>query len=419
MTVIRNSAESLQDSFEAALSSTPLSVTVDQNEDSAGRLRVSEVTTLIDIKHLHDKQPLFIDEVVSGGTSVHSSAESRVLMSVSSNNDYVIRQTKQRFNYQSGKSHLIFVTFDNFQPITNVNKRIGYFSTSDVAPYTADRDGFFLQSTGSEVRFRVFKNGTEQVNIEQSNWDDPLDGTGPSGITIDWTKSQVFIFDFLWLGVDKIRMYTDIEGKLIPVHTEAFSNVSDGVYMGSPNQPVRYEIRSTGGSGNLSQICSSVNTEGSLNQIGKFLSYNVGNNELNANNNSSNYAAIGIRLKADQIDTLIDVISFTTLATTSDNYLIQLLLNPTVSGTFTYSDEADSSVQIAEGDTANTVTGGTLLYSSYGLGNKNGEVASARLDSAIRLGSNIDGTRDEIVLTIRPLSNGLDVYSSLNWRELT
>ena len=36
-----------------------------------------------------------------------------------------------------------------------------------------------------------------------------------------------------------------------------------------------------------------------------------------------------------------------------------------------------------------------------------------------RLGAAIDGTRDEIVLCVRPLTNNADIEGSLNWRELS
>lgn len=39
------------------------------------------------------------------------------------------------------------------------------------------------------------------------------------------------------------------------------------------------------------------------------------------------------------------------------------------------------------------------------------------IPSELRLGTNIDGTRDEIWLGIRAISGGLDIYTSLTWQE--
>ena len=41
------------------------------------------------------------------------------------------------------------------------------------------------------------------------------------------------------------------------------------------------------------------------------------------------------------------------------------------------------------------------------------------LSNALRLGAKIDGTVDEIVLCVRPLSINADVQGSLSWRELS
>ena len=160
-----------------------------------------------------------------------------------------------------------------------------------------------------------------------------------------------------------------------------------------------------------------------MNQVGRVLSVNTGTTELSASSSGTAYAAIGIRLKTANLDTVVSLLDYTILATTSDNYLFEILYNPTVAGTFTYSDVTDSSVQVATGVTANTVTGGTVIFSEYGAGsaggkNGTGSVAQSSIDNAIRLGAELDGTRDEIVLTVTPLTNGLDVYTSINWREL-
>lgn len=387
-----------------------------QNLDAGGRLRVSEITTLVDIKHLHDKQPLLIDEEIGGtATSVHSTSEARVRMTVNANADYVIRQTKQRYNYQSGKSQIVFETFDNFQPTTNVTKRVGYFTSNTTAPYNSDLDGFFLESNGTEVSFKVYKNGTVTSDIPQSSWDDPLDGTGPSGVTIDWTKSQVIIFDFLWLGVDKIRIFTDIDGELFPVHCQHYSNNIAGVYMSSPNKPIRYEIRSTGGSDYLDQICCSVGTEGSLNNVGIIRSYNTGNDSYLAQSQNNKYALFAFRHKAGFEDVVIDLITLNLLVTSSDSFLWEYQLNPSVT-TPTFNPVDDGSLEIATFSNNTQISSdGLILDSGYVY-----QKSDARKDilNAIKLGMTIGGVRDIGVLTITPVTNGLNVFGGITYREI-
>lgn len=51
-------------------------------------------------------------------------------------------------------------------------------------------------------------------NVARSNWNDPLDGTGPSGCNVDFTKAQIFMMDQEWLGVGQVRMGVVIDGNI-------------------------------------------------------------------------------------------------------------------------------------------------------------------------------------------------------------
>jgi hypothetical protein len=386
------------------------------NIDAFGRLRVSQVTTQFDAKQLHDALPLFIDEETIGtGATSHDTTLAENELTTASNSDAVILQTKQRFNYQSGKSQLLFWTFNGMNNETNITKRIGYFSSNTTTPFNSTLDGFWLENDGTTLRIKVYRSGTEIDNVARSSWGDPLDGTGASGITHDFDKNTILVCSFEWLGVGEVQFGIVKDGVIIPFlyldHTEI-----QGVYMSSPNQPMRWEMRQTGaGSGTMNVICSSVNSEGSINQLGKILSENLGTSFVNANSTGSKYALLGIRLQSAKVDTLVDLLDYSILSITNDNQLVEVWLNPTVTGTFTYNSITNSSVQIAKGAGA-TVSGGTLLFSQYV---SRQSATPISIENAIRLGMAIDGTLDTIVVTTNPLSSNADVYGSITWRELT
>ena len=391
------------------------------NIDAFGRKRVSQVTTQFDMKQIHDNLPLFVDTVTNGtATSTHSTTEAHSALTTTSNGDWVKSQTKQKFNYQSGKSQLIFLTCNNFgSDGDGVTKRIGYFSSSTTTPFTADLDGLFIQSDNSGVSINAYKTGTLISQVYQSSWNiDKLDGTGKSGITVDWDKNIIFIIDFEWLGVGRVRFGCVIDGLIYYFHNSNAANNITGVYMSSPNHSLRWELIQTGSiAGTFNFICGSVNSEGGLNKLGKILSSNVGTNFINANNTSTVYALIGIRLQSAKSDTLIDLLDFSVLSATNDNQLIEAWLNPTIAGTFTYSNVTNSSVQVALGATngSNTVTNGTRLFSKY-IAAKS--APSMSIENAIRLGCSMAGVLDTIVLTTRPLTSNSDVYGGISWREL-
>ena len=85
--------------------------------DAFGRLRVSEPFTVFDSKQIYDKAPLVFDESTTGSpTSAHVAGDSCVRMTTQSGSaSSVIRQSFMRFNYQPGKSQLIFCTFANLE----------------------------------------------------------------------------------------------------------------------------------------------------------------------------------------------------------------------------------------------------------------------------------------------------------------
>lgn len=382
------------------------------NIDAFGRARVSELTTQFDAKQIYDNLPLFIDTVTNGtGLSTHSTIEANSQLSTLLSGDYVISQTKQRFNYQSGKSQLIFMTCNNFDTQTNITKRIGYFSSSTAGSYTADFDGLFIES-GINVSINVYKTGTEVEKTFQSSWNlDRLDGTGKSGINIDWDKNIIFVVDFEW----RVRWGVIVNGLITYFHESNHANVTTGVYMSSPNQPLRWEIRQNGvGSGSFNYICASVNSEGSINKLGKILSVNNGDTHVNANNTNNTYILHAIRLNSTNLDTLVDVLSFNSLSVTNDAFLWSVVLNPSIKGALSFTTLTRSSLQHAVGSTQ-TITGGTVLDSGY-VSAQSGD--SKVIDNAVRLGSTIGGVSDILTFCVRPLSSNLDVYGAISWREL-
>jgi len=395
--------------------------------DAFGRLRVSQLNSQLDLKQLHDNLPLFYSQYISGnGTITHSEDEAHSELASLSSPAVVMLQTKQRANYSSGKSQEILMTFNDFALETNAVKRVGYFTHLDsTAGYDTDLDGLWLESDGanSVVSINVYKTGTQIESTAQASWNlDPLDGTGESGLTWDWDGNTIFFLDFEWLGIGRIRWGVVHDGIVIYFHESNFSQASTGVYMSTPNQPIRATLRQTGaGTASFNFICSTVGSEGAINKLGKILSDNLGTSIINANSTSNVYALLGISLQSAKADTLVDLLDFSVLATTNDNQLIQIWLNPTVAGTFTYNNVTNSAVAIAKGDTGGgasttTVTGGTLLYSQY----VSSQTATPiNLENAIRLGMDIDFTTDKIVLTTRPLTTNSDVTGSITWRELT
>jgi len=390
--------------------------------DAFGRVRASNPYTLFDSKQIHDNAPLYFDDSEvsgSGTTSTHSTARASTTLAVSNNTaGRRVRQTFQRFNYQPGKSQLILCT----GALTLSGGGSGIFSAMG---YFDDDNGVFVEvedgTVGITIRSSVSGSAVDNT-IAQANWNgDKLDGNGDSGHTLDASKVQIFWCDIEWLGVGSVRCGFVINGQFILCHTFHHANVETSVYMSTPNLPIRYEIENdgTGAASELEHICASVMSEGGIQANGSLRYKSTEGTHVDATTADTNYAIIGLRLKPTHLDEQVELISMSMINEGLQDFEWSVLFNPTVAGTFTYVDQANSACQVATGATANTVTGGTPIGGGMvKSGNQAGSVSES-LANALRLGSAIDGTQDEIVLCCRPLAANADIEGTLTWRELT
>lgn len=381
--------------------------------DAFGRLRVSQSHTLFDSKQLYDKAPLFWDEVidnVSGNAaSTHSVVDADVTMHVESG-DSIIRQTFARFNYQPGKSQLVLFTGVLGVHPSGVTARMGYFD---------ENNGLFLESVDGVIAFVERKDGVDTKFIQSSWSKDKLDGTGLSGVTIDFSKIQLFWFDLEWLGVGTVRYGFLSDGAFLAAHHSHHANLVERVYISTPNLPLRYELSSTGPTAEMHHNCSTVIVEGGI-QASSLLHSISNETPVKANSSGTIYALIGLRLKTTHLGIIMGIADFSVLSLAKDNFEWLLLHNPTVDNVFTYSDIADSGLQVARpnadspspnvvSDVGYRVTGGFV--------SEVGRDMSGGLGNSLRLGASIAGVRDEVVLAVRALSINLDVHGSLSWRE--
>lgn len=394
--------------------------------DAFTRGRVSAPQTIFDSKQLFDNQPFFWDdqEVSGSGTgSTHSALTASTVIDVSAATaGKRVRQTFMRFNYQPGKSQLIFMTGTiKSGSGTGITMGMGYFD---------DNNGIFAQDDGGTIKLVKRSNYTGtpvDTKIPQGSWNiDNLNGTGDSGATLDATKSQILVIDLEWLGVGRVRIGFVIDGAVVYCHEFTHANTQAGVYMSTPNLPLRYEIENdgNGGAAELEHICATVISEGGTNDNGILRYHSTAGTHLDAAATDTIYAVLGFRLKTTH---LAASIKFQRLAvqlqTASDSAEWLWILNPTVANTFTYSDISNSALQVATGGATNTVTNGTIMSGGY-IGTGTGASASAGIDrplnNALLLGSNIAGTPDAFVLCWRPLiGTDQDVEASVQWREIS
>jgi len=378
--------------------------------DAGGRQRVSQITTLGDYKTLNSDEALLLENI---GTGTGLFSNNKYNMSVISG-QYFIRRSKSYHHYFSGKSQLVELTFDGFQSEANTTKRVGYFSSNAVAPYDTNKDGFWLENTGTTIDLVVSRFGVETLRKNITTWD------GYASLsTYDWSKFTVCLFDFLWLGGAILRLFVKTDLGFVLAHTFNYSGTSNDTFTLSPNHSMRYEIRSTTGTGSFRYICAQVATEGSVGESGKQKAIDTGFTDII-------YAAVGveypvkaIRKKTTHRDSGVKITGAQLfVSSNSDRALMRILLNPTLSAPLTFTDVINSSVQEANGSNTITITGkGTVLFSKYITQNSVFDAKVFEQDFLTWLDMSILNVSDIILVSIIPITATISANAAINYKD--
>jgi hypothetical protein len=392
------------------------------NVDAFGRLRVSQPYTLFDSQNRYAADNQFDVATTGTGTTTFLSNEAAVKMEVTAGGvGSVTRQTYRSFPYQPGKGLLVLATFvmDSSMSL-NLTQRVGYYN---------DSNGVFFQRIDGTYSF-VLRSSTsgspsDARTVNQDDWNgDKLDGTGASGYTLDPSKAQILWMDFEWLGVGSVRCGFIINGEYIVCHTFNNANEITGVYMTTAILPVRYEIVTTTAAvaASMKAICCSVISEGGFEQTS--IDHVARRTTILGTIGSTFLPVVSIRLASGRTGAVVLPNRVQVLPTTSQNYEVALIKNPTLTGaTWAATVPSDSNVEFDVAATA--TTGGTIVQTDYVTASGSGGVQNTSLPNDynfdLQLGASIAGVSDIYTVAIRTVSGATtgDAVGSLSFYDLT
>lgn len=112
----------------------------------------------------------------------------------------------------------------------------------------------------------------QDLIINQTDFNlDKIDGTGPSGYTLDITKMQMIGIQFSWYGAGFIDwMIRGPEGNYTFIHRLKGNNLNTEAYMRTGNLPVRYEVLNEGARAKLVGAINSSATTMTLESVVDF-----------------------------------------------------------------------------------------------------------------------------------------------------
>jgi len=396
------------------------------SNDAFGRLRISQPLTLFDSSHRYADNGLWATSTANGGSSSFSANEGLVNLNVTTTSgSKVYRETTKVFSYQPGKSLLVLNTFVFNTAKENLSQRCGYFG---------DDNGIYVELADSTLSFveRSFVTGSlTETRVAQSSWNlDKLDGSGPSGLTLDITKAQIFWMDIEWLGLGTVRLGFVIDGIFIACHAFHHANIITSTYITTATLPLRYEIENTGttaSNSTLKQVCSTVISEGGYELRGAQQA--IGTNittPIDLTTAGTLYPLISIRLKTspDRLDAIAILTALSLIGITNNaSYNWKVVAGGTTTGGTWTSAGTNSSVEYNSTGTGFTLGTARTLASGYTIGANQGSTPIDILKEALftfQLERNsFTSTPYELTLTAASDTNGAEIHASLDWEEIS
>ena len=400
--------------------------------DAFGRLRVSQPFTLADYSHVYGEETELLTKTNGTNSNITFNInQAKAVLQVGAGvDDYTIHQSRMYHHYMPGKSQLTFQSF-NFTGYRNgTNKRIGLFD---------DYNGIFFEQSGDGTLSFVLRGNVSGYvyddRINQVNWNiDKCDGQGDSAFNLDITKTQLFVADYQWLGVGRVRVGFVHDGLSIIAHEFQNSNIKESVYWSNPNLPVRCEIRNYSaavGTDTMDQICATVMSEGGYNEAG--VDFTARNTTKRAVPTTSQLPLLAIALKTGYYgkpNRSVVRPNMANIFTEDDAISYELWRIPStgqiIGGTW-LSANNESVVQYNITATSVNFTSGMLIDSAYciaggqGAGKFNSQSQIQTLSSAKRgyISQNIDSTDSNVFVIV---GSGIgagasDTFASLQWRE--
>jgi len=399
--------------------------------DAFGRGRVSNSHILLSSSMLYDSAPLIWADVTAGTGSVGAHAPDRASVTLTAAGvagDVAMRQTRAYFAYKPGQSQLVACSF-----VAEAADNVAIVRR--------------LKVSGSVVDTRV----------EQAAWSiDPLDGTGPSGVVVDWSKSQILLLDLQWLGVGRVRAALDIDGAVVPFHDFNHANVLESVYMSRATLPVRYEVRNVGAlsyrrvgyfdadngiflelrddsatSVSIEQVCSSVVREGGDEEPGAANAAHTSTAGPVRLQSDSDLSMLALRLKATYPHATTRRLAIKLLNEDANSVHWHALLvrgSDLPAGFSAWTDAGNATCPSAveysvDQEDASSLFGvGRVVGMGYlPAGDRSNEtVVQADLSDLLTLSTDAAGSRDVLILCGRVLggTGAADCYASMLWREV-
>lgn len=352
--------------FVAKLSENPIEIPA----TAFGEVLVGQLTPQFQgsFEYTVDNTESNTNTLTNGGTVTQSEAMAVIGTSTTTGSDAELK-TKTHAKYNAGLGSVMRFTALFSAGVADTKQMAGLVDEKGSStPYKND---YMLGFNGVNFNAHIHQNDV-MTSIIQSNFDDPLDGTGKSGMIYDGTKLNVFEIRFQYLGAGAIQfcIEDDRTGLFIAFHTVFYTNKNILPSVFNPNFHFTMYVENGGTTADIVMKSASY----AYFIEGKTLFSHLHQPQFSSNKKektsvTTEIAIFTIRNKASYagktnfIDIIIEGIGASIEASAANNLgQIRLIKNTTLGGTPDWNDinTTDSVVEIDVAGT--TVTGGKEMF---------------------------------------------------------
>jgi hypothetical protein len=385
--------------------------------DTFGRFKVASPFKLSEYSSTqpHDYLRYHCKKVAGSGTVTQDTSKAQSYLNLSTvSGDSAMFRSIRKIQYNKANAQEIFIIW---------RPDIGKENLVQEAGYNDDSNGIFWRKTNKEMQI-VLRSSTSGSVIDtvfpRSEWDDPLDGSGPSGLAYDFdqAKQLVFYFDFGWLSSRGFRAIIDVNGTFVLVKSYLISGMLTVPFMATANLPLTFKAYNTGTTSSLSQMamsCYAVQSSGSDFQEGPVRPVSL--NGIPVEVTTTEKIIAGIRINpayknASIVPSQFNITPFD--GTTFVSY--RVLYNPTIVGAV-WSDISGIAQSLVS--YASYSGGSDAILGHVYLGNKQslGEKVFTEVLSDLYLGYDCDDVPNALVLTAKTTSSTGDLLFDGLYKE--
>ncbi len=359
-----------------------------------------------------------LTEIVEvGGTVTQADAMAVVSTGASANGMAMITSVRHA-KYRAGLGGLARFTALFTTPVAATEQLVGL--VDEMGSSEAFKNGYMIGFVGTVFGFHRFQNDV-LTTVAQSEWDDKLDGTGRSGMTLDQTMLNVFDIQYQYLGAGAITLHVEdpSTGLLIEVHQIKYANLNTEPSVHNPN--FHFTIHADNKDVATDLIIKSSSyayfIEGKTSHIELHQPHNSSGEQTKGSvqaakpiftiRNRATYAS-----KVNFIDVVMENIGASIEASSANNLgSVSIIMNATLGGSPSWANiETDNSV--VEIDTAaTTATNGKELFTTP-LAGKNDRTSLNLVTHELIL------QPGETITVVGLSVNSATIKASLLWKEL-